>query len=408
VCVTRSLLTHKKQCPSCRAPCFIDGKTAAENVIIKSMCLSLDSDSYLSRLEENKNEVETLSSLLPVFFYNTVLFPGSHLGLHLFEPRYRLMMQRIKDLNPRQFAFVPVVSGQPVPGDVALVARLTDLEFLHDGRCMLEARMHSRFKLRELFVEPGTQGLSYCKMSEELVDDPVDVTTRTFRCCSEAARIMCSRYQDSPRLTFVFGPMPIPTGTYAHASGTRSSSSSTTPLHTCASLSAVSLWLTAVLLNENHWGSLSNPPRERIPFVQSELLTSTNALNRIMRLYTIFKGPEQWDVDFGDDKDEFQAFAGGGEGGEGERVVMVARGVGDDDDGYGGDSGDDDGEHQRTLYSRLPPVSQFLPRRDLGLDSDNDDDEEEDEELFGLDSDNDDDEEEDEEGEDEGSGVEMD
>jgi Lon protease-like protein len=48
------------------------------------------------------------------------------LSLHLFEPRYKIMMQRILETT-REFAYVPKFSNyQSRAGDVALVASLTE------------------------------------------------------------------------------------------------------------------------------------------------------------------------------------------------------------------------------------------------------------------------------------------
>lgn len=91
-CLVESLRRHKKQCPSCRAICHVSAETASENVMIKSLAMMLDSDGYQARLEEAAGYRAAWSALYPIFFYNSVMFPGSVLSLHLFEPRYRHMV----------------------------------------------------------------------------------------------------------------------------------------------------------------------------------------------------------------------------------------------------------------------------------------------------------------------------
>jgi Lon protease-like protein len=57
------------------------------------------------------------------------LFPQGNLSLHMFEPRYKLMMQRIVN-NTRAFSYVAKLDGFSAQvGDVALRARLQDVEF---------------------------------------------------------------------------------------------------------------------------------------------------------------------------------------------------------------------------------------------------------------------------------------
>jgi Lon protease-like protein len=88
-------------------------------------------------------------TLLPIFYYNETLFPGGRLDLHLFEPRYRVMMQRVVN-STRSFAYVANFNQYRASvGDVALVAVLEEVEFMADGRCMLQAKLSSRMVITE-------------------------------------------------------------------------------------------------------------------------------------------------------------------------------------------------------------------------------------------------------------------
>jgi Lon protease-like protein len=108
---------------------------------------------YAQRLEEAIAEKSAWSTLLPIFYYNEAMFPGSKLGLHLFEPRYRVMMQRVVD-STRSFAYVPNFNNYTAKvGDVALIAQLEEVEFMSDGRCMLEAKLTSRHIIVDHFGE---------------------------------------------------------------------------------------------------------------------------------------------------------------------------------------------------------------------------------------------------------------
>ena len=82
------------------------------------------------------------------------------------------MMQRIVNTT-RSFAYVPNLDTYNANvGDVALKACLKEVEFLPDGRCLLEAKLEGRFRILEHFVEDGTQGLHYCRM-EPFADNPI-------------------------------------------------------------------------------------------------------------------------------------------------------------------------------------------------------------------------------------------
>lgn len=54
-----------------------------------------------ARMRETAAEKARFELCLPAFFYNIPMFPGETLSLHLFEPRYKLMMRRIIDTSRR-------------------------------------------------------------------------------------------------------------------------------------------------------------------------------------------------------------------------------------------------------------------------------------------------------------------
>jgi hypothetical protein len=101
---------------------------------------------------------------LPVFFYNQVLFPGAKFALHLFEPRYKLMMKRVVNAE-RAFLYLPNFANYEANrGDVGLLARLEDCEFLADGRVLMQAKCTERAAVLQSWMEDGTQGLWYARV----------------------------------------------------------------------------------------------------------------------------------------------------------------------------------------------------------------------------------------------------
>lgn len=120
----------KFSCPTCREVCHVTAENAAENVVIKALALTFDPDGYALRLAETMPEKVSWNALYPIFYYNATMFPGSRLNLHLFEPRYKLMMQRIVN-STRSFAYVPNFTNYNARvGEIALVAELKEVEFL--------------------------------------------------------------------------------------------------------------------------------------------------------------------------------------------------------------------------------------------------------------------------------------
>eukprot|EP00903_Cladosiphon_okamuranus_P020079 g18443.t1 len=172
LCLVNTLRRNKKQCPTCRAVCHNSAEDQPEDVMIAHIARTCFPEMYARRLEEIEGDRDSLNAELPIFFYNVPMFPGETLQLHLFEPRYKLMMKRIVNTS-RRFAYVPNYEGYVATnGDVALIAKLSECEFLSDGRVLLVAKLTSRHTVTDHFVEEGTQGLHYCRVEERRDDAP--------------------------------------------------------------------------------------------------------------------------------------------------------------------------------------------------------------------------------------------
>lgn len=86
---------------------------------------------------------------LPIFPLNTVLFPGMPLKLHIFEERYKLMINRCYK-NGQPFGVALIKSGQEVGGAaepflVGCTAVITEMESLPAGRMNIVAIGRDRF-----------------------------------------------------------------------------------------------------------------------------------------------------------------------------------------------------------------------------------------------------------------------
>ncbi len=95
--------------------------------------------------------MKILENDLPLFPLNTVLFPQARLPLHIFEPRYREMIDRClrEDLA---FGVVLIkegseVGGPATPHEIGTLARIVDVARLEDGRMNIIVAGVTRFKL---------------------------------------------------------------------------------------------------------------------------------------------------------------------------------------------------------------------------------------------------------------------
>jgi ATP-dependent Lon protease len=85
---------------------------------------------------------------LPIFPLSVVLFPGTPLPLHIFEPRYRRMLSDCLE-GDRRFGITPAGKdeGMPDPGTVGCVAEIRVNQELPDGRANIVVLGAERFVL---------------------------------------------------------------------------------------------------------------------------------------------------------------------------------------------------------------------------------------------------------------------
>mmetsp|Transcript_31639 Transcript_31639/g.84605 ORF Transcript_31639/g.84605 Transcript_31639/m.84605 type:complete len:318 (-) Transcript_31639:260-1213(-) len=187
-CLVNTLRKSRKKCPTCRAVCHMEPETQCESIVLASIVKSCFPDQYSVRLADVEREKSSWSTILPIFFYNDTLFPYSCLALHLFEERYKVMIRRIVEAS-RKFCYLPNFANYEASvGDVGVVAEITDVEFMANGRANLQAKCKDRIKIVEQWEEDGTQGLRWCKVQlvvDEPPSDPSALQTCT-RTCKDA------------------------------------------------------------------------------------------------------------------------------------------------------------------------------------------------------------------------------
>ncbi len=91
-----------------------------------------------------------MPSRLPLFPLDVVLFPGTPLPLHIFEPRYRTMLADCLQADERFGLLPPGRDGSsPRSGTVGCVARVRAAHQLPDGRSNIVVVGERRFLLRQ-------------------------------------------------------------------------------------------------------------------------------------------------------------------------------------------------------------------------------------------------------------------
>lgn len=105
------------------------------------------------RLRKEYDQIVMYS--LPIFPLDTVLFPGMPIQLHIFEPRYRLMIRHCLD-HRQPFGVVLIHQGLEANGPLAspvkvgCAARIIQVDPLEDGCMNLTAMGDERFRILNL------------------------------------------------------------------------------------------------------------------------------------------------------------------------------------------------------------------------------------------------------------------
>ncbi len=91
---------------------------------------------------------------IPLFPLQTVLFPGTHLPLVIFEERYKQMcaelVERGGDFGVLLIREGREVGGNAIPHDVGTIAHIEEYEPVEGGRFRLQGRGVQRFQLLEM------------------------------------------------------------------------------------------------------------------------------------------------------------------------------------------------------------------------------------------------------------------
>ncbi len=131
---------------------------------------------------------------LPLFPLNLVFFPGTELPLHIFEPRYRLMINECYEQGTPFGIVLARPESQPLheePYQVGTMAEIEALDRLADGRMNLIARGVQRFRILSQHREkPYLSGVVevYNDATEAwpLLNRPVHQASALFRSYLEA------------------------------------------------------------------------------------------------------------------------------------------------------------------------------------------------------------------------------
>ena len=118
-----------------------------------------------------------MDTQIPILLLDLVLFPGMPLPLHIFEPRYRLMVQRCMDNDQVFGVALPLPLPEtpdlphPLPVGVGTSTRIVQVFPLPDGRFNLQTNGEHRFRVQSVEMKDD-----YPLASVEWIEDSAPQT----------------------------------------------------------------------------------------------------------------------------------------------------------------------------------------------------------------------------------------
>ncbi|KAJ6418432.1 hypothetical protein OIU84_001740 [Salix udensis] len=216
-CLFQSMDRGNK-CPLCRTVLFISPRTCSISVTLNNIIQRNFPEEYAERKSENDRLTNFGVDLIPLFVMDAVI-PCQKFPLHIFEPRYRLMVRRIMEGNHRM-GMVIIDSASGSIADFACEVEITECEPLPDGRFYIEVESRRRFRILQSWDQDGyrvaeiewvqdnsPEGLEQRTEMQELTNSAAEYAQLWLRRAKEAARQDRRRLE---KLLNVEAMMPMP------------------------------------------------------------------------------------------------------------------------------------------------------------------------------------------------------
>ncbi|XP_028833572.1 LON peptidase N-terminal domain and RING finger protein 1 [Denticeps clupeoides] len=167
-CLERCL-DHTPQCPLCKESLkeYLASRKYRITSILDDLIKVFLSEEHLERQIVHTEETKELSDLrknVPVFVC-TMAYPTVPCPLHVFEPRYRLMIRRCMETGTCQFGMC-ISDAQKGFVDYGCMLHIRSVHFLPDGRSVVDTVGGKRFRVLSRDMKDG-----YCIADIEYLED---------------------------------------------------------------------------------------------------------------------------------------------------------------------------------------------------------------------------------------------
>jgi len=159
-CIDRSL-DHKRECPLCKTTLKAHHRAnMTVNEFIEETIRRMLPGEFSERQKIYEEEMTELigatkdgKNNIPVFVC-TMSFPNIPCPLHVFEPRYRLMIRRAMEAGTREFGMCTNAPDKPF-SDYGTMLEIRDIQYFADGRSVVDTMGGRRFKVLDRDSKDG-------------------------------------------------------------------------------------------------------------------------------------------------------------------------------------------------------------------------------------------------------------
>ncbi|XP_041051006.1 LON peptidase N-terminal domain and RING finger protein 3-like [Carcharodon carcharias] len=212
-CIERCM-DHSPKCPLCKEvlPEYQALRKYNRTVLIEELIVHYLPEELAERKRVNDEEMAELSNLnkaVPIFIC-TMAYPTVPCPLHIFEPRYRLMIRRCMETGNKQFG---MCLSDPVKGfaDYGCMLEVRSVELFSDGRSVVDTIGRRRFKVLRHSEKDGysTADIEYLEDKKVEGEDYAELV-RLHNLVYDQAYMWFSSLKQilKTRILSHFGPMP--------------------------------------------------------------------------------------------------------------------------------------------------------------------------------------------------------
>ncbi|XP_038647052.1 LON peptidase N-terminal domain and ring finger 1, like isoform X1 [Scyliorhinus canicula] len=212
-CLERSL-DHNPLCPLCKDSLkeYLENRKYAVTYLLEEMIARYLSEELRERQSVHSEETAELSNLtknVPIFVC-TMAYPTVPCPLHVFEPRYRLMIRRCIETGTKRFGMCISDSHNGFT-DYGCMLHIRNIHFLPDGRSIVDTVGGNCFKILQRGQKDGyyianIEYLKDIKVTGEELDKLVDLHDEVHAQACRWFQNLKSRFHI--QILQHFGPMP--------------------------------------------------------------------------------------------------------------------------------------------------------------------------------------------------------